>query len=191
MIWQGIMRLLGAVLVVLTVSACAESAGSLGQAQNRLGPTPQAVDYTLGSEDKIKLTVFGEEKLSGEFLVDGSGVISLPLIGQVRAGGLTLRQFESAVTEALKKDYLKDPKVSAEVVNFRPIYVIGEVNKPGQYPYVSDMTVSKAVALANGYTYRANEGSVMVTRNGQTFKIEAGRTPILPGDEIRVPERFF
>lgn len=148
-------------------------------------------EYTLGSEDKIRLTVFGEQQLSGEFQVDSTGSVSLPLIGEVRAGGLTLRQFEAGVSAKLKQGYLQDPKVNAEVINFRPIYLIGEVKKPGQYPFVSNMTLQKAVALAEGYTYRANEGSAEITRNGRKFRAEGGSTVLLPGDEIRIFERYF
>jgi polysaccharide export outer membrane protein len=180
--------------MALALSACGAQFDALPGPSSGLGAATTTFaqqEYTLGSEDKIRLTVFGEQQLSGEFLVDSSGSVSLPLIGEVKAGGLTLRQFENQVTQKLKQGYLQDPKVSAEVVNFRPIYVIGEVQKPGQYPYVSDMTVSKAVALANGYTYRASENTVIITRGGRSFKAEGAGIKILPGDEVRIPERYF
>jgi protein involved in polysaccharide export with SLBB domain len=177
------------------LAACGPALESLpasgGSAAPSFSDSGAKAEYTLGSEDKIRLTVFGEEQLSGEFLVDSSGSVSLPLIGEVRAGGLTLRQFEAGVSTKLKQGYLQDPKVNAEVINFRPIYVIGEVSKPGQYPYVSNMTLQKAVALASGYTYRANESSAEITRNGRKFRAEGASTPLLPGDEIRIFERYF
>ena len=177
----------------LILTACGSALQQLPPAGSAQAAPEQStiVDYRLGSEDKVRLTVFGEQQLSGEFFVDSSGSVSLPLIGEVRAGGQTLRQFEAAVTAKLKQGYLQDPKVSAEVINFRPIYVIGEVTKPGQYPFVSDMTVSKAVALANGYTYRANESTVEITRGGRKFSATGANTKLMPGDEVRILERFF
>ena len=126
-------------------------------------------------------------------MVDSSGVLSAPFIGQIEAKGLTVREFEAAYAKKLRDaQILKDPKVSAEVTSFRPIYVLGEVKKPGQYAYVSGMTVQKAVALAEGYTYRASESHVDVTRGGKKFSVDVTpQTKVLPGDEIRIPERFF
>ncbi len=154
-----------------------------------------SLTYRLGAGDKVKVTVYGQTDLSGEFVVDGSGTVQLPLIGQVKALGLTVRQFETAITDALKSgDYLKDPRVSVEVTNYRPFYIIGEVNKPGEYPYVNDMTVLNAVALAGGFTFRADDGEVYVRRNGGTTEIKLPAdqsTRVEPGDIIRVGERFF
>lgn len=152
------------------------------------------VAYTLGSGDKVKVTVFGHDDLSGQFLVGGNGDVALPLIGKVQAGGLTVTEFESRVVAALKPDYLKNPRVSVEVLNYRPFYIIGEVKHPGSYPYVSGMTVVNAIALAGGYTYRARENKIYVTRatDPKNLKRPADHdTAILPGDVIEVPERFF
>lgn len=140
------------------------------------------------------MIVFGEEDLSGEFEVDASGSVSLPLIGEVQADDLTIRQLEGAITEKLLDGYLKKPRVNIEVLNYRPFFILGEVRAPGSYPYVSRMTVLTAVALAGGYTYRARKNRILITRandpkNGeQTVTEEA---VVLPGDIIRVPERFF
>jgi polysaccharide export outer membrane protein len=183
--------MIGLGLVGLT--ACGSTLETLpqGAGVQSLSASAPTAEYTLGSEDKIRLNVFGEEQLSGEFLVDSSGSVSLPLVGEVRAGGLTLRQFEAGVAAKLRQGYLQDPKVSAEVVNFRPIYVIGEVKKPGQYPFVSNMTLQKAVALAEGYTYRANENSAEIVRSGKRFRVDGSMTQLMPGDEIRILERYF
>lgn len=150
-------------------------------------------DYRLGAEDKVKVTVFGEPDLSGEFVVDSSGVLAAPYVGQIQVKGMSVREFELAYARKLKDaEIMKDPRVNAEVTSFRPIYVLGEVKKPGQYAYVSGMTVQKAVALAEGYTYRATESSVEITRAGNKFDVDVTpQTKVMPGDEIRIPERFF
>jgi len=150
--------------------------------------------YRLGTGDKVRLTVFGEPDLSGEFEVDGSGFLRLNLVGQVMALGLTVEELERNVKAALEDGYLKDARVSVEVINYRPFYIIGEVNRPGEYPYSNDMTILNAVAKAGGYTYRANESNVFIRRNGDTKEIPAPAdqtTKINPGDVIRIPERFF
>jgi polysaccharide export outer membrane protein len=154
--------------------------------------TPTAAVYRLDSGDKLRVIVFGEDDLSGEFEVDGTGTVSLPLTGQVGARGLTLREFEAAVEAMLSNGYLKDPRVSAEVLNHRPFYIIGEVQEGGEYPFVSGMNVLTAVALAGGYSYRANTAKVYITREAEELELPASAdTRVLPGDVIRVPERFF
>ncbi len=152
------------------------------------------IAYKLGSGDRVKVTVFGHDDLSGRFLVGGNGDVALPLIGKVRAGGLTVAEFEIRVVDALKPDYLKNPRVSVEVLNYRPFYIIGEVKQPGSYAYVSGMTVVNAIALAGGYTYRARGNNIYVTRatDPKNVKRPADHdTQILPGDVIEVPERYF
>lgn len=150
--------------------------------------------YALGSGDKLRVTVFGHEDLSGEFSVGSTGNISLPLIGTVKAGGRTIPQLEKAIHDKLYPDYLKNPRVSVEVLNFRPFYIIGEVKKPGSYPFVSGMTVVNAVALAGGFTYRAKENDLLIKRandpNGGKQKARQ-ETLVMPGDVIVVPERWF
>lgn len=150
-------------------------------------------DYRLGAEDKLKVNVYGEADLSGEFVIDSSGNLSAPFVGQIPVKGLSVREFEATYAKKLKDaEILIEPKVSAEVTSFRPIYVLGEVKKPGQHAYVSGMTVQKAVALAEGYTYRATESRIEVTRGGRKFSVEVTpQTKVLPGDEIRIPKRFF
>lgn len=155
----------------------------------------QQSDYHLGPGDRIRIIVFGQKDMTGEYLVDGSGMLSFPLIGQIRAGGLTAAGLESEITSKLKPDYLKDPKVSVVVLTYRPFYIVGEVKTPGSYPYVSGMSVINAVALAGGFTYRAKEGSFYVDRagkNGKKTRIDAGPdTSVQPGDVITVRERYF
>lgn len=150
--------------------------------------------YQLGAGDKVRLSVFGESDLGGEFEIDGSGDVRLPLIGQVKAAGLTVHAFEVRIVKLLEDGYLRDPRVSIEVVNYRPFYIIGEVNKPGQYPYVDGMNALNAVALAGGYTSKADKSEVYLQRNGKNGEQEYPSdetTKVQPGDVIRIPERFF
>lgn len=149
--------------------------------------------YILGAGDRLKIKVFGEEDLSGEFTVDGSGRISFPLIGEVRARGLNLRELEERLGEKLKDGYLVSPSISLEVLNYRPFYILGEVRKPGKYEYVNGINLYNAVAMAGGYTYRAKQGKAKITRANTDEVIEDADhgTIILPGDVIYIDERFF
>lgn len=152
------------------------------------------VEYTLGAGDELRVTIFGQKDLSGKFTVDGGGSISMPLIGNVETGGKTVREATNAIIAKLKPDYLKNPRVSVEVLNYRPFYIIGEVKSPGSYPYVSGMTAVNAVALGGGYTYRARENDIYITRakDPKREKKKASHdTIVLPGDILEVPERFF
>lgn len=150
-----------------------------------------AQDYTLSGGDRVSVVVFGEDDLSGEYEVDGAGVFSMPLIGPVDAEGQTVRQLEARVREALLDGYLRNPRVSIEVLNYRPFFIMGEVNAPGSYPYRSGLTLLNAVAIAGGYTFRADERDVEITR-GDAAPFTAGpQTPVLPGDVIEVDERLF
>ena len=182
---------------VLLAAGCAgnpPSASTTGASDSAAGPSSAASDnaYRLGAGDRLRVIVFGEEDLSGEFEVDDTGAVSLPLVGQVRAEGETLRTFEEGVREQLREGYLKDPRVSIQVINYRPFYIIGEVNEPGEYPFVSGMNVLNAVALAGGYTPRAATSKVLITRDGKEarYPVSAG-TRLEPGDMLKVPERFF
>jgi protein involved in polysaccharide export with SLBB domain len=151
-------------------------------------------DYVLGAGDKLRLTVFGETDLSGEFTIDGSGYARLPLVGQVRAAGYTSHQLEAVIGSSLSGGYLKSPRVSVEVTTYRPFYIIGAVNRPGQYPYVDHMSALNAVALAGGFTSGAVESVVFVRREGSNQEVEvpADRsTEIYPGDVVKVHNTFF
>lgn len=150
--------------------------------------------YRLGPGDEIRVMVYGHTDLSGEFEVDGMGRVSLPLIQEVNAEGLTPRELEQAITDKLKPDFLKNPKVSVDVLNYRPFYIFGEVKKPGSYAYVNGMTVVNAIAMAGGYTYRAKENNVLIIRAKDVDREKNPAdhdTMVLPGDVIEVPERFF
>lgn len=150
--------------------------------------------YVLGANDRLRLIVFGEENLSGEFQIDSSGNVSLPLIGETKASGLDLRAFGRAIEARLADGYLRDPKVSVEVLSARPFYILGEVQRAGQYPYVSGMTAPNAVATAGGFAPLADQTRVLIKRAGQASETEFpldAQTEIAPGDTIRVIKGAF
>ena len=152
-------------------------------------------DYRLGAGDKLKITIFDEPDLSGEFELDGAGGVALPLIGQMRALDLSPRELETRIEAKLLDGYLLRPRVSIEVLSYRPFYIMGEVNQPGSYPYRAGLNVLNAAALAGGFTYRADEDDIEISReaaSGGGGRFEAApQTEIRPGDVIRVKERLF
>lgn len=152
-------------------------------------------DYRLGANDRVRIIVFGQPTLTGEYTLDGNGVLAFPLIGSVNAQGQTTGQLQQAIASRLDPDFLRNPSVSAEVITRRPFYVIGEVKKPGNYPYVTDMTALQAVAMAGGYTYRARQNSLYLKRldaNGRLVRVAATpETRIRPGDTVEIKERYF
>jgi len=165
-----------------------------------LVPSPHAASaadapaYKLGTGDKVRVTVFNEKDLSGDFDVNDQGIIALPLIGQVPVRGKSLSEVESTIAARYGKDYLIDPKVNVEVLNYRPFFILGEVKNPGSYPYVNGMKVLNAIALAGGYTPRGRQDRVLIKHADNPKAGEqqaADDTAVLPGDVIRVPERFF
>jgi polysaccharide export outer membrane protein len=150
--------------------------------------------YRLGAGDRVRVTVFEQESLTNTYAVDPSGYIAFPLVGAVPARGQTVQQVEASLAAKLRQGFLRDPDVSVEVDRYRPIFVMGEVGAAGQYSYVPGLTVQKAVAVAGGFSPRANQESVDITRdiNG---KVMTGRVrttdPLLPGDTIYIRERLF
>ena len=151
-------------------------------------------DYRLSVGDQVRVTVYGHEDLSGEFSVDADGGISLPLIGDMKAKDRTTKELSQAITDTLQPDYLKNPRVSTEVLSYRPYYVMGEISQPGSYPFIKGMTVVNAVAMAGGFTYRARKGRITIVRKtsegAKELEVDFD-TQIKPGDVINVPERFF
>lgn len=167
---------------------------ALAFAVGGLAPDPAVSDYRLGAADKVRIVVFGEDALGGEVVVNAEGKVALPLIGEIQAAGLTVPQFQDAITQALGQGYLNQPRVTAQVLTYRPFYILGEVNRPGEYPYVVDLTVLNAVATAQGFTYRANTRRIFVRRAGsqaeQPLPLTAD-TRVAPGDTLRIGERYF
>jgi polysaccharide export outer membrane protein len=175
--------------VGLALAAC--------DAGRNLQPLPdyQPGAYRLGAGDLLRVLTFGEDQLTGEFRVNDQGSLGLPLVGSVPATGKTAQQLEADISAALTRgDYLKNPHVTVEVIAYRPIFVLGEVSKPGQFPYQPGMTFLTAVAVAGGFTYRAVQdyGEVVrATRGVATTGRVTSNTFLAPGDVVRVLERYF
>jgi protein involved in polysaccharide export with SLBB domain len=199
----------GLLLALLALAACDSDPTPVvpapdGGASAQLAPAsapgggaavPGGPDYKLGPNDRVRIIVFGQPTLTGEYSLDGNGVLAFPLIGNVPAQGVTTSELQKTIAAKLSPDYLVNPSVSAEVVTRRPFYVIGEVHKPGNYPYVTDMTAVNAVAMAGGFTYRARKNDFYVKRLDQSGKMvrfrATGGTVLQPGDTLEVRERMF
>ncbi|HEX7791471.1 MAG TPA: polysaccharide biosynthesis/export family protein [Afipia sp.] len=169
-------------------------AGCAGRALPERPLTQANEPYQLDSGDKLRVTVFGQTDLSGEFTVDGGGNIAIPLIPPVAARGLSTNELQASIADALGKTLLRNPNVSVQVIEFRPFFILGEVQKAGQYPFVNGMTVQSAVAIAGGFSYRADQDTVHITRKRGNRLVEMDidtSAPVRPGDTILVGERYF
>jgi polysaccharide export outer membrane protein len=176
-----------ALFIALAVSACASGP--------RVADNPAfEAPYTLDGGDKVRVVVFGQEGISNSYAVNGAGKISMPLIGLVDARGLTTAQVAASITTKLRAGYVREPHVAVEIETYRPFFVLGEVNASGQYAYVNNLTIETAIAIAGGFSARANRSSFTVTRNinGQPMQatMPLGYT-VRPGDTITVHERWF
>ena len=150
-------------------------------------------EYKLGPGDQLRVTVFGEADLTGTFTVGSQGAIAYPLVGAIPAAGKTVPEFTALLATALEQ-YVRAPNVSVEVANYRPFFILGEVQRPGTYPYSASLTVLNAVATAGGFTYRANQGMVFIRHANEDTEHQIQitiATPVLPGDTVRIAERFF
>jgi polysaccharide export outer membrane protein len=150
--------------------------------------------YTLDSGDKLRIVVFGQEGLTSSYVVDAAGNITMPLIGRVAARGATTEELARAVAARLRNGFVREPHVAIEIESYRPFFILGEVTAPGQYPYVPNMTVETAVAIAGGFTPRAYHGDVKISHNtgGMTLLTEVPLIhPVTPGDTITIKERWF
>ncbi len=204
-------RFIALALAVATLAGCARTGGPGLFTQNApsarpavmAGPMPAIqpvayaateTAYTLDSGDKLRVVVFGQDGLSNSYTVDPSGSITMPLIGAVRARGLTTAGIQESIAAKLRQGYVREPHVAVEVETYRPFFILGEVTLPGQYPYVANMTVETAVAIAGGYTPRAFKSRIEISRpvDGLTTRQTVPPTfPVRPGDTIVVSERWF
>lgn len=158
------------------------------------GDNLTAPEYRLGPGDQLRVTVFGETDLTGQYVVSSQGNISFPLLGEVPAGGRTLAELTTEMTSRLREGFLRSPSVALEVTNYRPFFILGEVRTPGTYPYSANLTVVNAVATAQGFTYRADRRRVFIMHAGESAERQyrlTTTTPVQPGDTVRIGERLF
>ena len=187
---RSVFRALFATLLLTVVSACAGTNAAPGSAAY------QPTVYRLAAGDQLSITVFGEENLSREYSVTPQGDLAFPLLGDIPVANQTVGDLQQLLRDRLAEGYLNDPRVTVEVLNYRPFYILGEVNNAGEYPFKNGLTVVQAVAQAGGFTYRADKDTVYILRPGQTaeesYDIDSGRPVyVAPGDTIRVGERYF
>ena len=189
-----------AAVLVLSASGCTSTPSAppvdpaVIDASATSAPVVAATDgYRVNSGDRLRVTVFRQIDLSGEFVLDDGGIFALPLVGAIQGGGRTSRELESDIEAAfVEGDYLVDPQVGVQILTYRPFYILGEVNQPGSYPYVSGMTAITAIALAGGFNARAKRSAMTISRSDD----DSGRSidataEILPGDILTIHERFF
>ena len=194
---RGLRILRCALLSSLALAGC-ENSSNLGPVSSEdreaLIKSAATTSPSLQPGEKLKITVFGEDRLSGEYEIDPAGFISLPLAGTVKAAGLSKPQLESELAKKFRGEFLRNPKVTVDVASFRPFYILGEVGKPGEYSYRGGLNVMSAIALAGGSGYRASRSTVMIQHIGENGFKEyplSPTIPVLPGDLIRIPERYF
>lgn len=189
-------------LLCATLSGCSSAArvtavSDEGAASFAAGPPPQrgaGGAYILGPGDRLRIKVYNEPELTGEYEVGSTGFISLPLVGQIRASGMTTNQLERSIVGRMKGQISQDPKVNVEVASYAPFYIFGEVKKAGEYPYRPGLTIADAIATAGGLTYRANENKILLRRAGSPVEDVVSmdtRVRVYPGDNIRIDERMF
>ncbi len=179
------------VLISLLLTACASS-GAFPVETAEQPDIKQA--YQLRAGETIQVSTFGEDTLTGEFNIGANGILSFPLVGNIQAAGLSPADLGVNIAAALADGYVLNPQVNVEVKNYRPVYILGEVNKPGEYPYIPDMTVLAVIAKADGFTYRAQQKIIFLKRSDQPREVRirlGSNTRIYPGDTIRITERFF
>jgi polysaccharide export outer membrane protein len=178
----------------LQVAGCYTDYGPISAEPEAVAP-PTSVATLLQPGDVLKVTIYGEEALSGSYTISPAGELAMPLIGAIRAAGRTRTELEREITRRYTSGkFLQEPKVTVDVASYLPIYVLGEALRPGAYPYTSGLNVLTAITVAGGFTYRASRTSVLVQHAGETvwqeYPLSASVT-IAPGDLIRIPERYF
>jgi polysaccharide biosynthesis/export protein len=189
--------LLASILAACSNAGTALTEGRTAALASYAGPGPvRGSDgpYVLGPGDRIRLKVYNDQDLTGEYEVNSAGFVSVPLVGQVKATGLTTRQLESAIVARMKGHLAQDPKINIEIATYAPFYIYGEVKKAGVYPFQPGLTVADAIATAGGLTYRADERTIYLQHAGASSQQAVSLdipTRVFPGDNIRVSERMF
>lgn len=193
---KGIIQLIFCALCLGFATACQSTVTTQAPSGAPTDSANQAYDgeYRLGPADQLRVTVFGHDDLSNQYTVASNGTISFPLIGDVEAAGLTVTEFQRITEQRLSEGFLKSPRVTAEIMTFRPFYILGEVSRAGEYPYTNRLTVLNAIATAGGFSHRANRKVIAIKSFSDTEERRVELTPstyVQPGDTIRVLERFF
>lgn len=194
MVLSCLLRISLAFTAANTLCACRSSETGGPVAFHDVNSALAKVDPVLRSGDRVQITVFGEDSITGPYEITAAGLVQMPLAGPITAAGLTARELERQVASALRRKYMRDPNVTVAVLTVSPFYVLGEVEKPGEYPYRNGLNVWRAMAIAGGQTYRASTASVFIQHAGESRSAEvdlADDVTIKPGDLIRVPERWF
>ena len=178
------------ILLAVSLTACSTTTPPPGTAAY------QPAEYKLGAGDQLRIVVFGENDMSKEYLVSSAGNVAFPLVGNIPVTGKSVDGLKTFLETTLANGYLNDPRVTVEVLNNRPFFILGEVEKAGKYPAEDQLTAIQAIALAGGFTYRADQREVYIRRAGQsgeeTYDLGSGRPIYIgPGDTIRVGERYF
>ncbi len=188
-----VLSIVAAAVLGLGMSACAGGAGPVMSAAQFQRDYPASV-AGLAPGDKLHVALYGDESFVGDPVVSAQGIIVLPLIGAIDVTGKTPAELQTVIEAKLADGFYKNPRVLVQVTDLQPIYVLGEVNKPGSFAFVPDMTLNKAAALAGGYTYRANTRAIAVRRSGTSAEVKVEADPALmlaPGDTVRILERNF
>jgi polysaccharide biosynthesis/export protein len=184
----------GGAISALHASFTASPHGSYSPVANAYAAAPAAAThdapYHLDAGDRLRVVVFGQEGLTNTYAIDAGGAITMPLIGAVAARGKTPAGLAADIAARLRNGYIREPSVAVEVESYRPFFILGEVAAPGQYPYVPNMSVESAVAIAGGFSPRARRDSVTLTHNASRVVVPLG-TSISPGDTVLVGERWF
>ncbi len=178
-----------AAILPLGIAACSRPPAPVAAFEDAI-----RAPYRLASGDRLRIIVFGQDNLSNIYTLDGGGRIAFPLVGSIPAGGLTTQELERAVEARLRSGFVREPRVSVEIETYRPFFVLGEVTNSGQFAFVNGMTVQTAVAIAGGFTPRANQDAAEVTRQIEGRAVTATvpiTHPLRPGDTVVIRERWF
>ena len=184
----------GAIAALSNSFASSPAPMPVGYAAPMAAPMRYDASYHLDAGDKLRVVVYGQEGLTNSYAIDAGGSITMPLIGAVPARGRTTAGLAGEIAARLRNGYIREPSVAVEIESYRPFFILGEVTAPGQYPYVPNMTVESAVAIAGGFSPRAKRDVVTVTHSeagGSMRAVVPLGTPLAPGDTVFVGERWF
>lgn len=193
---RNFLGLLGLVIIVIMFAGSCSPREATFTYSSGKGESGEQIlkEYRLGPGDEIELSFYEESSLSGQFELNGRGVVDLPLVSEVRLGGLTSSEAVQEIRQKYAQGYLQDPRLTLKITEYRPFYILGEVRAPGRYSFEENLTVLEAVAMAEGFTYRANQARLEIIRkigSRQNTIVVGKHQKIMPGDIIKVKERFF